>query len=214
MAEQHGFRFLVSFSGLWQKGSSETQKKSSRSSEEVLKFLFETNMATLPLPFDEYFHLDTENECIWHGERAVQLTPKAFALLRYLVERPGQLVTKEELLNAIWPETIVGEGVLTTHVRAIRQALGDNAKSPRYVETVHRRGYRFIEKVVSSQHSVVSSQESVPTPSPQSPAPNLVGREAELTQLHELFAKAVNGERLLVFITGEPGIGKDRKSVV
>jgi DNA-binding winged helix-turn-helix (wHTH) protein len=100
--------------------------------------------------------IDVANECVWRGQEALHLTPTAFALLRYLVEHAGQLVTKEELLQAIWPETAVTEGVLTTHIRQLRQALGDEAKAPRYIETVHRRGYRFIGKVGSRQHSVVS----------------------------------------------------------
>ncbi|MBI3798570.1 MAG: transcriptional regulator, partial [Deltaproteobacteria bacterium] len=100
------------------------------------------------LVFD-HFRLDPVNECVWRGEQALQLTPKAFALLRYLVERPGQLVTKDELLKAVWPEVVVSEGVLTTHVSVIRQALGDDAKAPRYIETAHRRGYRFIAEVPS-----------------------------------------------------------------
>src|ERR1043165_9171139 len=111
------------------------------------------------LQFDN-LHLDLANECLWRGAQAIRLTPKAFALLRYLAERAGQLVTKEELLNAVWQGVIVSETVLTTHVNAIRRALGDTAKAPRYLETVHRRGYRFIGKVASSQHSVGSSSSS------------------------------------------------------
>jgi len=107
-------------------------------------------MADLRFLFFEHFQLDIVNECVWYGKQAIQLTPKAFALLRYLVERPRQLVTKEELLTAVWPEVIVGEGVLTTHIGVIRQALGDKAKAPRYIETVHRRGFRFIAPVVAS----------------------------------------------------------------
>jgi DNA-binding winged helix-turn-helix (wHTH) protein len=141
--------------------------------------------------------------------------------LRYLVERPSHLVTKEELLSAIWPETIVSEGVLTTHVRAIRQALGDNAKAPRYLETVHRRGYLFIAPltttppvvskeggVVSSQYSVVSTSKPQPTPDPRSPTPSFVGRETEITRLHQALNKALDGKRQIIFVTGEPGIGK------
>lgn len=164
------------------------------------------------LPPDN-LRLDIKNECVWRGNQSIPLTPKAFALLRYLAERPGQLVTKDELLKAVWPEVIVSEGVLTTHIGVIRQALGDKAKTPRYIETVHRRGYRLLTPLASSppqvsgstfqvptldaQHSVFSTQHSV-----------LVGREAELAQLQQQWERALHGERQIVFVTGEPGIGK------
>ena len=84
------------------------------------------------------------------GSQAIKLRPKAFAVLDYLLGRPGQLVTKEELLNAVWPETFVGEAVLKVAIRQIREALGDDPKSPRFIETAHRRGYRFIGQIAES----------------------------------------------------------------
>src|SRR5919109_1460919 len=88
--------------------------------------------------------IDLANECVWRGQEVLHLTPTAFALLRYLAEHAGQLVTKEELLQALWPETAVTEGVLTTHVRQLRQALRDDPKAPQFIETVHRRGAPLI----------------------------------------------------------------------
>jgi transcriptional regulator with AAA-type ATPase domain len=93
----------------------------------------------------------------------------------------------------------------------LRKALSDDAKAPRFIETVHRRGYRFLSAVTTQP--VVSTQLSVssppsPTPSTQHPTPVLIGRETEFTQLHHWLAKALNGERQIVFVTGEPGIGK------
>src|SRR5262249_59037421 len=88
--------------------------------------------------------LDLENECVWRGTQAIPLTPKAFAVLRCLVERAGRLVTKEELFRTVWPEIVVSEAVLKVCVGEIRKALGDKAKTPRFIETLHRRGYRFI----------------------------------------------------------------------
>ncbi|MBI3799184.1 MAG: transcriptional regulator [Deltaproteobacteria bacterium] len=101
-------------------------------------------------------YLDVENELIWAGEQQLRLTPKAFAVLRYLIERSGRLVSKEELLRAVWADTIVSEWALTTCLRAIRKALGEKAKTPRFIETVHRRGYRFIAPL--STQPVASSQ--------------------------------------------------------
>jgi DNA-binding winged helix-turn-helix (wHTH) protein len=159
------------------------------------------------------YHITGHNGPVLYRKRPL-------AVLWTLVSRAGHLVSKEELLNAVWPETIVSEGVFTNAVGELRRALGDNAKTPRYLETVHRRGYRFLEKVVSSQQSVVSRQkeargwglETSPFPS-QTPSlkplvSSLVGRDAELAQLHQLFEKVLHGERQLVFVVGEAGIGK------
>src|SRR5262245_9450975 len=94
------------------------------------------------------FCLDLVNECLWRGSQAIKLRPKAFAVLNHLVTHPGQLVTKEELLNAVWPETFVGEAVLKVTIRQLRDALDDDPNSPSFIETAHRRGYRFIGQFV------------------------------------------------------------------
>lgn len=90
------------------------------------------------------FCLDLSNECLWKGSQAIMLRPKAFAVLHHLLRNPGRLVTKEELLNVVWPGTFVGDAVLKVAIRQIREALGDDPQSPRFIETAHRRGYRFI----------------------------------------------------------------------
>src|SRR5262245_29071797 len=77
----------------------------------------------------------------------VPLTPKALALLGYLASHPGRLITKNELLDTLWPDVFVTDGVLKVCVREIRRALGDDAHAPRFIETAHRRGYRFIAPV-------------------------------------------------------------------
>jgi DNA-binding winged helix-turn-helix (wHTH) protein len=151
--------------------------------------------------------------------RTVNLPPKALAILWLLVARAGQVVTKEELLATVWADTVVGEETLTTFIGILRRALQDNARQPRYIATVHRVGFRFLEKVVSSQQSAVSREEgtrdwglgtgpSPQAPSPQPLVPSLVGRDVELARLHSLFVKSLNGERQIVFVAGEAGIGK------
>src|SRR5215216_842710 len=77
----------------------------------------------------------------------VALTPKSFALLEYLAARPGRLISKQELLDAIWPGVYVADGALKVCIREIRRALDDDARAPRIIETAHRRGYRFIAAV-------------------------------------------------------------------
>ena len=90
------------------------------------------------------------------GAREIRLTPKALALLSYLTERPGEVVTKDELFAAVWPETTVGDAALVTCVQELRSALKDDARQPRYIETLHRRGYRFIGQ--TRPHTEGSSQ--------------------------------------------------------
>ena len=90
------------------------------------------------------FHLDLANAQLRRGAQEIPLRPPPFALLRYLVENGGRLVTKEELLKAVWPETYVSAGLLHTYIRDLRTVLGDDTAAPRFIETVVRRGYRFI----------------------------------------------------------------------
>src|SRR5437588_7813305 len=84
------------------------------------------------------------------GGRQVRLTPKALALLSFMVDRPGEVVTKEELFATVWPEVAVGDAALVTCIQELRKALGDDARRPRYIETLHRRGYRFIGKILTA----------------------------------------------------------------
>ncbi|MEA2884401.1 MAG: hypothetical protein QOH32_3657 [Bradyrhizobium sp.] len=84
------------------------------------------------------------------GDRAVRLTPKALALLSFMAGRPGEVIPKDELFGAVWPEVAVGDAALVTCIQELRKALGDDARRPRYIETVHRRGYRFVGKIVAA----------------------------------------------------------------
>ena len=72
------------------------------------------------------------------GAREVHLTPKALALLSFIAERPGDVITKEELFAAVWPEVAVGDAALVTCIQELRKALRDDARRPRYIETLHR----------------------------------------------------------------------------
>ena len=96
--------------------------------------------------FDE-FTLDVPERRLLRGAEAVHLSPKAYDLLVALVQQRGRLVSKDELLRSLWPESFVEEGGLTVHVSALRKALGEDAHRPTYIETVARSGYRFIAKV-------------------------------------------------------------------
>ena len=165
------------------------------------------------------FRFDGENEQLWHDQHTVALKPKAFAVLQHLLTHAGQLVTKTELLDTIWADSVVTDGVLKFCIKELRRALGDDAKAPQFIETVHRRGYRWLaalrsaQSVEGSKFKVQSSKLKVhdsllPILNPQPLSPSFVGRDAELAQLQGWLEKALNGERQLVFVTGEPGIGK------
>jgi DNA-binding winged helix-turn-helix (wHTH) protein/tetratricopeptide (TPR) repeat protein len=185
------------------------------------------------------FRLDLVNECLWRGEQAIAIPPKEFAVLFYLVRNPGRLVTKEELIEAAWPETTVTDGVLKVSIRKIRVMLDDDSKAPQFIETAHRRGYRFIGRIIegggterqkdsgtvgpvaNSPHLSVLSPlpPSVSASPPLSlsgayrlaallPVRGLVGRETALAQMQGWLRRAMGGERQVVFVTGEAGIGK------
>jgi len=159
------------------------------------------------------FSLDLVNECLWRGSQAIKLRPKAFAVLNYLLEHPGQLVTKEELLNSIWPQTFVSDAVLKVTIRQLREALNDDPKSPRFIETAHRRGYRFIGQLAESEQMTAGRVGSVRTTrSSGLPGEDLswgfVGRDEALTRMQNWLQKMLAGERQIIFVTGEAGIGK------
>ncbi|MEZ5284251.1 MAG: alpha/beta fold hydrolase [Vicinamibacterales bacterium] len=96
------------------------------------------------------YRLDPAAGHVYRGDHVVALTPKAFALLHYLAVRAGRLVPKTELFSALWPDVFVGDAVLKSSIRELRKALGDDAGEPRFIETAHRRGYRFIAPVVAA----------------------------------------------------------------
>src|SRR5215475_12714956 len=109
------------------------------------------------------FSLNGTEDGLWRGSHRCKLKAKAGAVLRYLVAHPGRLVRKAEFLAAIWPDVHVTDWVLTTCIREIRHVLGDVATTPRYIETVHRQGYRFIAPVTVG--------ETPPPPAPAAPPP-------------------------------------------
>ena len=98
------------------------------------------------LAFDR-FQLDSHSGDLRGPSGQIPLTPKALALLQYLAARPGKLLTKRELLEVLWPRVFVADGALKVCIWLIRRALEDDAQVSRFIETVHRRGYRFIAPV-------------------------------------------------------------------
>jgi predicted ATPase/DNA-binding winged helix-turn-helix (wHTH) protein len=156
------------------------------------------------------FRLDTANAQLWLGAREIALRPKAFAVLAHLVEHAGQLVTKQQLLDAVWPGTFVTDAVLKDSIRQLREALDDDADAPRFIETAHRRGYRFIGRISAERGTApgVGDRWGTAEACAAQPVVAAVGREAELARLNSWLERALGGQRQLVFVTGEPGIGK------
>jgi predicted ATPase/DNA-binding winged helix-turn-helix (wHTH) protein len=166
----------------------------------------------------ESFRLDTANQCLWHNGDQVSLPPKPFAVLRYLVENSGRLITHDELLDALWPETYVQPQVLRTYMLELRKVLHDDAGKPRFILTLPKRGYRFVapvneitgdgtgmephgrEVLIVSPITSYGSDASAPA--------NLVNRAEELARLKAQFDFSASGQRRVVFVTGEAGIGK------
>jgi DNA-binding winged helix-turn-helix (wHTH) protein len=95
----------------------------------------------------ECFLVDIDQRVLLREYRPVPLTPKVFETLLILLEQPGRIVEKNELMNRLWPDSFVEEANLTFNIQQVRKALGDNARHPVFIETVARRGYRFVADV-------------------------------------------------------------------
>lgn len=152
--------------------------------------------ATTELHFGPYVLHGREGPLLHEGEE-IKLQPRALALLWTLASQPGEVISKTVLLDAIWPRQSVGEDVLAFQVKALRRALQDDPKNPRYILTAHRVGLRFGQPV-----SRGGSRPAAPQ------GPLLVGRAAELAALEAAWQSALAGQRQLLFITGDAGMGK------
>src|SRR5262252_6591946 len=141
------------------------------------------------------FRLETSQVRLWRGEQAVPLRPRTGAVLRYLATHPGRLVTKTELLQHVWTGTHVTDTVLRVCIREIRTVLEDAVEAPQYLQTVGKQGYQWL---VAGDRAAV----------PPAAARPIVGRQAEVETLERRFTRAATGDRQLVFLSGEGGIGK------
>src|SRR5215217_4182971 len=108
------------------------------------------------------FAIDIEQRVLLRGGKAIPLAPKVFETLLALVESHGRIVLKEELMKRLWPDTFVEESNLTFNIQQLRKALGDNARKPVYIETIPRRGYRFIAEI-----EPLSAAQAFESPIPQ-----------------------------------------------
>src|SRR6266436_963862 len=113
------------------------------------------------------FRLDQADQCLWRGQERMSIPPKAFDVLRYLVENPVRLVTQDELLKKLWPETYVNPEAIRKYILDIRKILGDRPDKPEFIETVTKRGYRFIAPVTDDSATPESDNATQAEPTPQ-----------------------------------------------
>jgi pimeloyl-ACP methyl ester carboxylesterase/DNA-binding winged helix-turn-helix (wHTH) protein len=165
-----------------------TAQPFSRPGEGILTFgAFAVNLASAQLTRDGH---------------VVPLTPKAYGVLRYLLEHAGRLVTKQELLDAGWSEVFVGDAVLKVCIREIRRALEDEAQKPQYIETAHRRGYRFIASVGSPAEAPPAAPAPAATVPPGPPVESPRTQYARSGDVNIAYQVVGDGPVDLVFVMG------------
>ncbi len=152
------------------------------------------------------FELDEANALLLHDGKPVALAPTPFAVLCALVRQPGTLLTTNAMLDEVWGHQFVTDSVLRTAISELRTALDDDARKPRFIETVSRRGYRFIA-APSAVAAAPGVQPNVPGLA-SARAPYFIGREGPLSRLRRAWDMACSGKRAIVWVAGEPGIGK------
>lgn len=142
------------------------------------------------------FRFDCASGRLWRGEAEVGLRPKAAAVLSALVACPGAVVSRQDLMRAVWPDGFVGDAALAVCVTELRRAFGDDARRPGYVATAPRRGYRLVAEVS------LAPRQAAP------PARLFVGRGRELAVLRGWWAAALEGSRQAGFVAAQAGVGK------
>jgi DNA-binding winged helix-turn-helix (wHTH) protein/tetratricopeptide (TPR) repeat protein len=152
------------------------------------------------------FRLDPADRVLLREGQLLALTPKGFDLLLVLVRNAGRVVLKDQLMREVWPDTFVEENNLTVNISVLRKVLEEGSSGQSYIQTLPRRGYRFVASVRHSGESLPGTQRW--SGEAETDSDILVGREPELRKLETSLTKAVQGSGRMIFITGEPGIGK------
>ncbi len=157
------------------------------------------------------FRLDTSTQLLCNEESCVNLTPKVYRLLLYFLLHSGRLISHKELFDTVWDGRIVDDSALRLAVNSLRNVLQDESKAPRYILTVCKRGYRFLAEVdVKPCYRIAVADEVNPLQYKLQTSGFDVWHEhaRELAKLVQALQQISNGERRLVFLRGEQGIGK------
>ena len=141
------------------------------------------------------FRFDRALQRLWQGSRDIRIRSKTLAALQYLLASPGRVIPRQEFAQHVWGQTHVTRSVLRVCIWELRQALGDAGPTPQYIETVGQQGYRWC---APTRQTGSDARPEVP----------FVGRQAEMAALHTALDQAQRGTLQLVFVTGDPGIGK------
>jgi DNA-binding winged helix-turn-helix (wHTH) protein len=157
-----------------------------------------TVTSSVSLDFDR-FELDEANARLTCDGVAVDLSPRPFAVLCALARRPGSLVTKNALLDEVWGHRFVSESVLKTVIGKLRTALGDDARNPRFIETVARRGYRFIG---------ISNDDAAARGTPDTAQGSKLTPERALGEIRELLRRCTGRKPLLLLLDHPDGAEK------
>ena len=152
------------------------------------------------------FRLSADGTMLLRDDAPVPLAPKALRTLLTLVERAGEVVTKQQLLETVWPDSFVEDTGLTRNISVIRQAFGEDGE--RFIATVARLGYRFTAPVMRIESSIKPLPSRPVIASRNDRRLRIVGRTEELDALRGAFQDVVIGSGRMIAVTGEPGIGK------
>jgi DNA-binding winged helix-turn-helix (wHTH) protein/tetratricopeptide (TPR) repeat protein len=158
----------------------------------------------------ESFELDPGLYVLRRDGVSLDVQPKVLDLLLYLVARRDRVVTKEEILDALWPGVTATDDVLSRAIHAARQAVGDDGDQQSIIQTVRRRGFRFVAPVAASDALQAAPPHPIAAPRPSRQAPAFVGRQRELQRLDESLEEANRSCGRIVFVSGEAGGGKTR----
>src|SRR5262245_54488552 len=160
--------------------------------------------ASLPTPAKHIlfspFDLDLPAGQLRRAGTLVALRPKTFSVLVHLAEHPGELITKQALLDAVWGDVAVTEDVVRLSIGELRGVFGDARSAPRFIETVPRRGYRFVATLGEAIGAAMARAGD--------PDVVVVGRGSERAELLAWMGATMSGSRQVGFVTGEAGIGK------
>ncbi|MCH7599870.1 MAG: winged helix-turn-helix domain-containing protein, partial [Myxococcales bacterium] len=161
----------------------------------------------MPLYRFDVFELDVGLYRLSRAGEPVSIGPKPFDLLLYLIRHTQRTISKAELIREVWQAEAVSDSSIPTCIAAVRRALGDEPDSPKFIQTVRGRGYRFIGNVASEPETPAkSTQRAIAT----SGSKAFVGRQAEMASLSEGLSRALGGDPQTYLLFGEAGIGKTR----